>query len=351
MASAARTVIPRPAPRSPLPPRPPASESGPRVVSLSASEIELEADEAPPASAPPPLPSQRAPASTQPASAIVARRPSAAPPATPTWIAALPNLPGAPPSSITPPAPMSVAPAASIAAPSVTVPERPKIAPGPPSIPGVGSEPAEGAAPPPTLVSPELRPILVPVIPEGARRMRGDELATAMFEHLHALAFLPDALEAARYCLAVLAETTPCRAALVHFFDVVRHEFIVVDARGEGADDMRLKRHGINDPLLRVAMPMGSAFFWNDLSNAPARSVARFAALGQVRRALVCPISHGGRWLGAIELVDPLDGQPFDSPEEGAVSYMAKHFAEFLSGHGVIVDVATIARFAFVAEE
>jgi hypothetical protein len=201
-----------------------------------------------------------------------------------------------------------IAPAAPIKAPSV------KLAPVRPSIPG--------ATPP------------------------KQDAVSAVFERVHAMKFLEDALDAARYTLAVLADAIPCRTSLVHYFDLTRHEFIVVDARGEGAEDMRLLRHGVKDPLLRVAMPLGAPFFWNDLSNAPARSVLRLASLGQVERVLVCPVTAGVRWLGAIELIDPKGGRRFDSPDESASTYVAKHLAEFLSSHGVIVDVATIARFS-----
>src|SRR5262249_35636052 len=156
---------------------------------------------------------------------------------------------------------------------------------------------------------------LAPVRPSIPGVPRQDVVA-AVFERMHAMNYLEDALDAARYVLAVLADAIPCRTSLVHFFDMARHEFIVVDARGEGAHDMRPLRHGVKDPLLRVAMPLGTPFFWNDLSNAPARSVARLASLGKVDRVLVCPVTAGVRWLGAIELIDPKSGRRFDSPEE-----------------------------------
>jgi hypothetical protein len=223
--------------------------------------------------------------------------------------------------------------------PRTPVPPRPRLLSLSPD--DLVEEPIAPAAPiaPPKVKRAPVRPS-IPGTPS-----RENAIAVA-FERVHAMSYLENALDAARYALAVLADAIPCRTSLVHFFDMSRHEFIVVDARGEAADEMRLLRHGVKDPLLRVAMPIGAPFFWNDLSNAPARSVARLASLGQVQRVLVCPVTAGPRWLGAIEIIDPKGGRPFDSPEEGATACVAKHLAEFVSSHGLIVDVATIARFA-----
>jgi hypothetical protein len=200
--------------------------------------------------------------------------------------------------------------------------------------------PASPVAPPRVKLGP-VRPS-IPSVP----RKDTSPAVTAVSERMHAMRFFDHALDAARYALAALADAIPCRASLVHFFDVTRRAFIVVDARGEGADEMRLLRHEEKDPLLRVAMPLGAPFYWNDLTNVPVRSVARLAALGKVARVLVCPVADGARWLGAIELIDPKNGRRFENAEERVTAHVATHLAEFLSSHGVIVDVATIARFA-----
>ena len=56
---------------------------------------------------------------------------------------------------------------------------------------------------------------------------------------------------------------------------------------------------------------------------------------------------QGGRCLGVIELIDPIDGRPFDGYDENALGYLADRLAAFISTHGVIVDVGDVARFAF----
>jgi GAF domain-containing protein len=180
-------------------------------------------------------------------------------------------------------------------------------------------------------------------------RLPAEEMLAILFDRLHALELVADALDGARLLLEVIALVLPCRASLVHFFDVERKEFIVVDARGTQADTMKLARHGASDPLLRMAMPTGKPFVWPDLRYAPVNRLTRFKAIDNVRCMLTCPVVSGARWYGAIELVDPLGGGGFRSEHENAMRYVSDRYASFLTRHGVITDVETVARFAFSA--
>jgi GAF domain-containing protein len=168
-----------------------------------------------------------------------------------------------------------------------------------------------------------------------------------LFERLQNLEHAVDALAGARFCLEAVAFVLPCRASLVHLFDLTRKEFLVVDARGTQASTMKLARHGIGDPLLRMAMPTGRPFAWHDLRYAPVNRLARFKAIDSVRTILACPVTSGQGWLGAIELVDPLGGGAFKTEHENAMRYVCDRYAKFLGSRGVITDVATVARFAF----
>ena len=158
-----------------------------------------------------------------------------------------------------------------------------------------------------------------------------------------------DALTAARACLDELAELVPCRVTLVHWLDVVRRDFVVAHARGEGAETMVLERSSFDDPLLRIAMQKGEPFAWGDLRRAPVMRLSRFAELGVVRTVLVCPLVAGPRQLGAIELVDPFDVR-FRTNDIVTARRLADGYASFLGAHGLVVDVANIARFAARAQ-
>jgi hypothetical protein len=161
------------------------------------------------------------------------------------------------------------------------------------------------------------------------------------------MAFFADALTAGRFCLELLCELVPCRVALLHLYDAERREFIVVDAMGAGSDAALLGRVGQRDPLLSVSMPRAAPFTWSNLTNAPVHSVERLAKLGGATCIMHAPVKASGRYLGVIELIDATDGAAFDRRRENALAYVAERYAEFLSAHGVITEVAVVARHAY----
>jgi GAF domain-containing protein len=64
----------------------------------------------------------------------------------------------------------------------------------------------------------------------------------------------------------------------------------------------------------------------------------RYAIIGGARSLIIAPVMDSGRFLGAIELVNPLDGQPFTESDGNAVTYIAEQFAEFVANRGVVTD-------------
>ncbi len=178
-------------------------------------------------------------------------------------------------------------------------------------------------------------------------RSSADDILEALFDSLRDLDAEKDALTAARVCLRALESEMPSRASMLHAFDVTRRDFLVVDARGEAAEAMVLQRSSKDDPLLRVAVPNGEPFPWNDLRKAPVTHLARFAGLPHVARVLVCPILAGARWLGAIEIVDPAHDGAFRSADVIAARYVAQRYAQYLTSHGMVLEVTAIAHHAF----
>ena len=77
-----------------------------------------------------------------------------------------------------------------------------------------------------------------------------------------------DALTAARVCLDEIAKLVPCRVSLIHWLDIVRRDFVVAYARGDAAEAMVLERSSYDDPLLRIAMQRAEPFAWGDLRKA-----------------------------------------------------------------------------------
>src|SRR5262249_9204959 len=146
--------------------------------------------------------------------------------------------------------------------------------------------------------------------------------------------------------VTLLADLMPCRAILLHFYDMERRDFLIVDGAGESYEDALLGRVNPGDPLLSVVMPREDAFSWNDLSAAPVAKLDRLARIGGALRVMSAPVKSGERYLGAIELVDPKDGMPFREFHEFALMYVARRYADFLVAHGVIVEVELVARHA-----
>jgi len=106
---------------------------------------------------------------------------------------------------------------------------------------------------------------------------------------------------------------------------------------------MVLERSSYDDPLLRIAMQKNEPFAWGDLRKSPVTRLSRFSELGNVRTVLVCPIVSGPRQLGAIELVDPFDVR-FRTNDIVSARRITDGYASFLASHGLVVDIANIAR-------
>jgi GAF domain-containing protein len=65
----------------------------------------------------------------------------------------------------------------------------------------------------------------------------------------------------------------------------------------------------------------------------------RWAAIGVTPRSFACaPVELGGRYLGLIELVNPLDGHAFTDGDGHALTYIGQQFADFVAQRGVVVD-------------
>ncbi len=165
--------------------------------------------------------------------------------------------------------------------------------------------------------------------------MRGEDLIADLFEAMSDLFFLRDAVEAGDFCLAQVMERLPCRAGLVHLYDIDRREFVITNGQGDGARALLLRRHSEHEALLSKAMRGRTALVINDGQTGDAD---RFQSLGGVKSVIVAPAMLAGRFLGAIELLNPTDGQPFTEVEGNAVMYVAGQLADYVATHGIVTD-------------
>jgi hypothetical protein len=207
------------------------------------------------------------------------------------------------------------------------------------------------SAPPPRSDPPRRSdPVLRPSDPPSARRSDptlarrrapGEDLIGDLFERMHDLNFMADIVSGADFVLNVLYDLIPCEAMLVHVFDLGRREFVVVRAHGPSYKEALLFRTPDSDPLVLAVMRQRSI-----VSNgaSPLRSGA-FARQGvQLQQVLSGGARLGGRYLGFIELANPLGGTPFHQGEANALEYVCEQFAEFVASRPVVLDDDLILR-------
>lgn len=182
----------------------------------------------------------------------------------------------------------------------------------------------------------------IPGPPPSAPRVRGDELIADLFESMHDLHFQRDAVDAGDFVLGLALTKIPSRVGMVHFYDIDKREFVVGCLAGQAPPKLLSRRHPEAEALLNSAMrkrqPIVAAG-----ADSRVESASRFALLGDVATVMTAPVMQSGRFLGAIELVDPADGS-FDPSDMNALRYIADQFAEYLGQHGVVLDPERIAK-------
>ncbi|WP_437798643.1 GAF domain-containing protein [Sorangium sp. So ce693] len=351
------------------PPATPATDVAPPVAAPPANvapPATPATDVAPPAAAPP----AAAPPATP---AMDVAPPVAAPPAaTPATDVAPPAAapPGTPPAAVAPavdvPPPAAVVAATTVAAAA--------DAPSPAAAAAAADVPPPAAAYPADLPRPALTPPadvvllaapsdeqkglprlqLVPEAPEVAAatpapprrrssfppkngRLSGDDLIAELFEACSDLHFLQDTLAGADFILALTLDKIPCALGLVSLFDINRREFVVV--RQYGGKSALLARLSERAPLPLAAMRSRRAVVVPDAAKDERVIDERWKAIGVELRSVICaPVELAGRYLGLLEIGNPLDGKPFSESDGNALTYIGQQFAEFVGARGVVLE-------------
>ncbi|MEP7119730.1 MAG: GAF domain-containing protein [Byssovorax sp.] len=288
-----------------------------------------------PISAGPTLPSpvsSRAPTAPQPAAVSVAAptQPVAAPEpvAAPASVAALARASAPAPAPDTSPMPATT-PAATRPAAASPGPER-SSAPAPAPVQIVAAPPPP---PRPAAVSPTTPSRTAPT-----KRLAGDDLLAELFEAFNDLHFLRDSIEGAEFVLALTLEKLPSEIGLISLFDINKREFVIVRQTG-GKQRAVGQRQPEKAPIASTAMRKRHAVVVSDAGGAQRAHDDRWKHIGAEIRSLVCaPVELGGRYLGLIELVNPLDGGVFNEGDGNALTYIGQQFAEFAASRGVMID-------------
>jgi hypothetical protein len=216
----------------------------------------------------------------------------------------------------------------------------------PPPAPRVTVEAAPPPPPPPS-PAPAARPFAserpvgmepVPSIVPSGPRLSGDDLLVELFEAFSDLHFLRDSLEGADFVLGLTLEKLPSEVGIVSLFDINNREFVVVRQAG-GPRSILLQRLSERAPIQDAAMKTRRAIVVAQAQGVDEAADPRWLSMGVEVRSLICaPVEVAGRYLGLIELINPLDENEFTNGDGHALTYIGQQLAEFVSARGIIID-------------
>jgi GAF domain-containing protein len=179
----------------------------------------------------------------------------------------------------------------------------------------------------------------------AVRRRAGEDLIGELFETMHDLHFMSGVADGAEFVLAAVDSIVPCEGVLIHVFDINSQQFVVVRAKGPGTMQVVLHRTPDSEPFIDAVMRRPGSVAIHDVQKDARVLGPRWDALGvQPARALCGPVRQGGRYLGLIEVVNPLGDAPFHQTEQNAIDYVCQQFAEFLTNRPIVLDADVILR-------
>jgi hypothetical protein len=198
----------------------------------------------------------------------------------------------------------------------------------PVSAPSAASEPTARASKPRLVVA--------------RRREAGEDLITELFELMHELHFARDIASGADFVLNVLDEVIPSEISMIQVFDINTRNFVVVRARGSGAERALMHATPDTDPQIvelmrrersRAFQPNGESGFGG----------GRWGFIRKnVSQVLSGPVRQGGRYLGLIEIANPYGGAPFHESEVNAFDYICEQFADFVASRPIVLEADVI---------
>lgn len=168
--------------------------------------------------------------------------------------------------------------------------------------------------------------------PPSAKRLQGKDLERSLDEGSAALSSSKNALEGADFILQLLGEKFPCELAMVSVYETKAREFVAVRVSGMWTHALSARASEFT-PIVRAAFISGDALVVAQAaSDSRVRGDERWKALGFWPKSLVCvPLQEEGRALGLLELINPMDGDPFTEDEGKAFTRLGKKLAAFLA--------------------
>jgi GAF domain-containing protein len=165
-------------------------------------------------------------------------------------------------------------------------------------------------------------------------------LIADLFEAMHDLNFVRDTEEGADFVLTIALEKFRSSTGMVQLYDINRREFVVMRAVGPNAHLVLGGRTAERDPLITEIMNRRRPFVLDVARDGRVRA-GRWAALGSSPKfILAAAVELHGRFLGVIEIANPVDGS-FPPEDINGLAYVAERFAEFVAGRGLVFETET----------
>ena len=158
-----------------------------------------------------------------------------------------------------------------------------------------------------------------------------------------------DTFEAADFVLALVLDSIPSAVALCSFFDINTREMVVVrQAVSPGfaaLPNVLTARASEFTPLIAKTMRAGRSVVVPAADCGVFSEDPRWRALGHApKSAISTPIAAGGRYLGLLEVADPLDEAPFTEADGHALTYIGGQFSEHLAQREIDLTPERIRR-------
>jgi GAF domain-containing protein len=156
---------------------------------------------------------------------------------------------------------------------------------------------------------------------------------------MHELNFAIDVVSGAEFVLGIVNKAIPAELVMIHLFDINTQQFVIVRASGPDSEKTLLYRTANADPLFEQAMRRAQSLHTENARADERYRGGRWDLVRAVPNVAACGgAKQGGRYLGVIEIINPLGGDPFHQAELNALDYICEQFATFLAQRPIVVD-------------
>ncbi len=169
---------------------------------------------------------------------------------------------------------------------------------------------------------------------QGRQRTRTDEQDARLvhaFEASQDLFFLGTPVEGLEFAVKLLGELVPTEAASACLYDINTDELRFVTLTGPGAEARRGEAVPSGSGLIGKAASVVQAIVVEDATAEPQFDPGVDGRVGmEMKSFLIMPVSHQGRLLGMLQLINRQNRPAFTTGDGDVVAYVAEQLGQFL---------------------